>query len=824
MMKSFLVTVLVVLGTVMFAQQPDWKKRQGAGGFGDGQSPFKVTGQVMDAQSGEPMEYVTTALLSQRDSTIVGGAVTGVDGKFEITTRPGRFILQIQYISYKTRFISGIQLNREQMTRDIGTIKLEPDTEILDEVVVQGEKSTMTMTLDKRVFYVGKDLTNAGRSAADLLDNIPSVSVDVEGNVSLRGSQNVRILVDGKPSGLIGISTADGLRQLQSNMIERVEVVTNPSAKYDAEGSAGIINIILKKEKKEGVNGTFNATVGHPKNYGGSFNLNYRKKWMNLFASYGVNYRESPGGGKTFQTFFPGDTLYFTDRDRQHVRGGLSNNLRFGSDFFLNSKNTITVAALYRVSDEDNRSDLLYQDYDENMNLLYITDRHDNEQEIDKNSEYSINYTRTFSKKGQKFSADVQYRDNNETEKSDINEITHSVEDGSQDPELFQRSLNDEFDRGWLIQADYEHPFGKDAKLELGVRNSIRRIGNDYLVEEQNENGDWENLEGFSNNFNYDENIYASYAMFGNKVNKFSYQLGVRMEITDIRTELAQTAEVNNKNYTDLFPSIHLTYGLKKEKSLQGSYSRRIRRPRFYFLNPFSSFSDARNIRSGNPNLDPTYTDSYEFGVLQNWEKSSFYYAVYYRYSTDVVTRITTVVDGITYSRPENVGTKDDIGLEITYSNEFNSWLRVNGTANIYHSAYDAFANGEDLSTKTTTFFTRVMAQIKIKKEWDFQTTLNYRAPREVPQGKRKSYFVVDMGLSRDVMKGKGTFTLSIRDLFNTRKWRYETITSTYTSVGYFQWRSRSAVLSFNYRLNQKKRRRRGGGNRGDFDGGEGEF
>ena len=416
---------------------------------------------------------------------------------FEITARPGRFILQIQYISYKSRFINGIQLNRDQMTLDVGSIGLEPDTEILDEVVVQGEKSSMTMTLDKRVFNVGKDLTNAGRSAADLLDNIPSVTVDVEGNVSLRGSENVRILVDGKPSGLVGISTSDGLRQLQSNMIERVEVVTNPSARYDAEGSAGIINIILKKERKDGINGSFNLTAGVPENYGGSFNLNYRKKWMNLFASYGVNYRNRPGGGKTLQTFFPGDTLYYTDRDFDRVRGGWSNNFRFGSDFFLNSKNTITVSALYRASDEDNQSDIHYKDYDENRTLKFVTDRHDNELETENNSEYSINYTRTFTKKGQKLSADIQYRDNSETETSNINEITRNVEEGSQDPELFQRSINDEFDKAWLIQADYEHPIGKDGKLELGVRNSLRRIGNDYLVEEQNENGDWENLEGF---------------------------------------------------------------------------------------------------------------------------------------------------------------------------------------------------------------------------------------------------------------------------------------------------------------------------------------
>ena len=236
-MKSFLVVVLAFICVGVFAQRPGGERGQRAGGV-SGESPFKVSGQVLDSQTGEPLEYVTTALLSQKDSAIVGGAVTDVEGKFEITSRPGRFILQIQYISYKTRFINGIQLNRDEMTKDVGVVSLIADTEMLDEVIVQGEKSSMTMSLDKRVFNVGKDLTNAGRSAADLLDNIPSVTVDVEGNVSLRGSDNVRILVDGKPSGLVGISTADGLRQLQSNMIERVEIVTNPSARYDAEGSA----------------------------------------------------------------------------------------------------------------------------------------------------------------------------------------------------------------------------------------------------------------------------------------------------------------------------------------------------------------------------------------------------------------------------------------------------------------------------------------------------------------------------------------------------------------------------------------------------------
>ena len=241
-MRILIISILALLSSGVMAQQ-DSQRRGGGERFGNGQAPFKVTGQVLDADTGEPLEYVTAALIAEKDSSVVSGAVTDVNGKFEIVTRPGRFTLRINFLSYTSRDIRGIQLNREQMTKDVGVINLTPDTEVLDEVVVEGEKSSMTMTLDKRVFNVGKDLTNAGRSAADLLDNIPSVSVDIEGNVSLRGSQNVRILVDGKPSGLVGISTADGLRQLQSNMIERVEVVTNPSARYDAEGRFHIRNL-----------------------------------------------------------------------------------------------------------------------------------------------------------------------------------------------------------------------------------------------------------------------------------------------------------------------------------------------------------------------------------------------------------------------------------------------------------------------------------------------------------------------------------------------------------------------------------------------------
>lgn len=803
-MRIFLSIVIFFLSIVKSqGQQPGFNQR------GQDQLPFSVSGQIVDAETGAPLEYTTVSLHNISDSSLVTGGITNEKGEFKISTRPGRFYLQVQFISYRDKMLENIHLNKNNPEVQLGNISLEPDSETLSEVVVAGEKSQMLMKLDKRVFNVGKDLSNAGGNAAEILDNIPSVTVDVDGNVSLRGSQNVRILVDGKPSGLVGISSTDALRQLQGDLIERIEVITNPSARYEAEGMAGIINIILKKDNREGLNGAFNITAGYPNNYGASINLNLRKKWVNLFVNYGVNYRKTPGKGSSFQQFFFSDSTYFTDRTREHERGGLSNNARFGADFFLNDKNTLTTSMLYRVSDEENDTDIRYKDFSGAGNLIAQTLRQDKEIEDESNQEYVINYSRTFDKKRQKLTADIQYRESREKEDSDLMESLLDQSTVSFEANLFQRSLNDELENNLFIQADYVHPFGKEGKIETGFRSTFRKIDNDYIVEELNESGVWENLEGFTNHFNYDENIYAVYAIAGNKMNRISYQLGLRMEITDIRTKLEETNEDNEKNYTDFFPSAHLTYELKKSNSIQASYSRRLNRPRFRELNPFSSFSDSRNIWTGNPDLDPEYTNSYEIGYLKNWEDASLYYGVYYRHTTDVTQRITRVEDGITFTRPENLSTENAFGIEANISKDIKDWWKVNGNVNLYRAMIDGAAFGEDLSSDTYSMSGRVNSKMTFWKALDYQLSMMYRAPRESTQGKRKAMYSVDMGLSKDILKNKGTISLSVRDLFNTRKWRSETFGANFFSDSEFQWRSRQVLVSFSYRLNQRKKRER---------------
>ncbi len=790
---------------------------------GDDAAGANVSGVVYDQVTREALSFATVAFLNPTDSSIVSGKVTDMDGKFDMKVPPGDYVFQVKFLTYET-------LSREvEIARGeklvLGDILLAPADLKLDEVVVEGERTQVQLTLDKRIYSVGKDLSNLGGSAADILDNLPSVTVDVEGNVQLRGSSNLQILIDGKPSGLVGLSSQDALRQLQGNLIDRVEVITNPSARYDAAGMAGIINIVLKKGKKKGVNGSFQVNTGAPHNHGGSANLNFRRDWVNLFVNYGINYRQSPGGGQGSQVFTFPDTTYFTNIDRSRTRDGLSNNVRFGADFYLSDNQTLTTSFLYRYSDEENDSKLVFEDFDENGDLLNYTLREDFEIEGDENLEYAVNYTYNFEREGHKFTADVQYQDNNETEMSDI--LQSEGPNGSELlPVLRQRVDNQEGERRWMLQADYIQPFAKKAKFEAGYRSTLRDIKNIFRVDQQDEDGIYQPLDTFSTDFAYDENVHAVYAIVSNEHDKLSWQAGLRSETTDINTQFQETGERYDWDYTNLFPSAFLTYKISKINQLQASYSRRINRPRFRELNPFSSFSDNRNFRIGNPNLQPEFTDSYELGMTQSLKNSSFYYGIYYRHTTQLIQRVTLPPqeDGLRVVIPENIGAADAIGIEVNGSHDFNDWYRINGNFNFYRREISGTVGDSiSLAATATTLTGRLSNNFKVPKLFDAQVNINYRGPQNTTQGRRLAITVVDVGLSRDLLNKNGTLSLSVRDLFNQRKYRYITELDNFYEEGEFQWRRGPTVtMTFTYRLNQKKQRSRGSrGGDGDF-GGEG--
>lgn len=780
---------------------------------------------MLDEDTGQPLEYANVSVFAMRDSSLVTGGITDAGGMFSIDIRPGRFYAMVQFISYEKRIIQGIAIRRDADEVNLGEIGLKPDVATLNEVVVTGEKGQMEMTLDKRVFNVGKDLSNAGRTAVDILDNVPSVSVDQDGNVSLRGSENVRILVDGKPSGLIGISSSGGLRQLQGDIIESIEVVTNPSARYDAEGNAGIINIILKKNRDNGLNGSFTLDTGYPDNHGASLNFNYRLKKINFFGNYGFRYRDTPGEGSSFQRYFSNEGTTITDQEFDFERSGLSNNVRLGTEWLIDRNSSLTGSFLYRISDGNNDRDTYYRDFDISNSLTEETLRVEGEDEEDINREYALGYSKTFKKKGQKLTADIQYRDNTEIEKAGIVETLLFTLDNDAALPPDQRSDNREGEKSWLVQADYVHPLSESTTFEMGYRANLRDLQNDYLVETLTE-GVWVNETGLSNNFRYDEDVHAAYAIYGHKMEKISYQLGLRVEATDINVELLQTDKSFPKNYTNLFPSAFFTYTIREGSSVQTSYSRRIRRPRSRSLNPFPfTIGDNRNLRTGNPDLDPTFTDSYEMGYLKTWKKATLFSSIYYRRTEGVVQRITTRVDTVNISMPVNLSIENAYGFEFNYSHELTDWWRVNGNANLYRSIIDGGFSDQDFNSDTYTMNTRLNSRMTLWKKLEYQMNFRYRAPEIRPQGDRRSFYTLDLGWSMNVFKKKGTFVFNIRDIFNSGLYRYNTVDEDFEFESTFRRRPRSFTLSFTYRVNQKaSRRERNQRDRGNGDDFEMEF
>ncbi len=774
-----------------------------------------ITGRLVDSSTEEALAFATVSVLNP-DSSLVTGAVTDMDGKFLIKLENGSYIARFQFVTYTKKDIA---IDLTGNTRDLGKISMDPANQELAEVVVQAERTQMQLNLDKKVYNVGKDLSNLGGSAADMLGNLPSVAVDVEGNVQLRGSTNVKILINGRPSGLVGLSSSDALRQLQGNLIESVEVITNPSARYDAEGQAGIINIILKKEEQKGLNGSFQATAGYPHNYGAGINMNFRKKWVNFFVNYGFDYRRAPGTSFTNQQFFKGDSTYYTDQIYDRSRGGFSNNVRFGADFNVGENSTLTGSFLYRYSTDLNYNDLTLTDYDINRDLGLYTLREDTEEELDKNLEYSLTYIRDFKRKDHQLTANVQYQDNYENEISDIVQSVGPNETEI-DSTLYQNVDNVQGERRLMLQADYVKPFGDKAKLEIGYRSTLREVYNDYLVEESIDGDDYQQLDDFTFDFTYNENVHAFYGIMSDELDKMSWQLGLRAEITDIDADLTDS-EPLTYNYTNFFPSAFLTYKIFGMSQLQLSYSRRINRPRYRDLSPLSSFTNNRNFRVGNPELQPEFTDSYELGYLQNFDNSSIYYGVYYRHTNDPIQRVNRPADdnNVVVSREENLGVQNSYGIEVNANQDFTEWYRLTGNFNFYRQVTEGEAYGEQLYAETVTFSTRISNNIKIKDFLTAQVNLNYRAPENRTQGRREAITVLDLGFTRDLWNKKGSLALSIRDLLNSRKYRFETETSNYIAESEWQWRrGPQFVLTLNYRLNQTDRDQR----KGERDSGEG--
>jgi outer membrane receptor protein involved in Fe transport len=771
--------------------------------FSQGQTT--IQGKVAD-EVGAPMSYSNVAVYNQADSSLATGAVTDAAGLFRVSVKPGDYYIKVTFISFEDLLIPDVHATGSSV--DIGTVVMKTSKAILDEVVVQGEKSSMELSLDKRIFNVGKDLANTGGTAADILSYVPSVSVDPEGNVKLRGSDNVRILIDGKPSGLVSFNGSGGLQQLQGSMIERVEVITNPSARYEAEGMAGVINIVLKKDRNQGFNAAIDVITGYPLNMGGAANLNYRHNKINFFVNYTIAYRVQPGRGSQYQERYSGDTTFYLRQTNEGTITGFNQNIRGGLDIFFTEKSVLTASYLFRRSDVKRLTDIVYKDYLFNeSNMTDLIMRRQDEDETEPNSEYSLIYKKSFATKGHDLIAEAKFLDNWESSNQLFTQ-NYFNPDMSPDPSknILQRSLNDESEKQLLFQLDYIKPLGKDGRFETGVRTSFRKMVNDYLVTQEQDDGTFEALPGLDNIFYYDENIHAAYGILGNKTGKLSYQAGLRAEWTDVKTTLEKTQEVNPRKYSNLFPSAHLTYDLPSENDIQLSYSRRVRRPFYNDLSPFMTFSDSRNYFAGNPNLNPEFSDVFEIGHIKYFDKGSLTSSVYGRRTTDKIERIRTVDDnGNAVTLPQNLRSEIAYGVEFTSAMSPVKWWKVDFNFNFFHADIDGSNVVSTYKASTYSWFARQSSRFSLPRGIDLQLRTNFEAAQKTAQGRRKALAFADFALSKEILKGKGNINFNVIDIFNSRRVRSITTGENFYTSGNFQGRRRQFNLTLSYRINQAK-------------------
>ncbi len=821
-MRTILTSILLCASALLMAQRPTQSEA----------ADVIIKGKILETGTNIPLEYATVSFTDQQGKIVTGG-ITDMDGVYSIEVPSGVYDVKFEFISYESKVLS-----KQRLTKDttLPNIMLALDSESLDEVVIRAETTEVQIRLDKKIYNIGKDLTTSGATVSDALNNVPSVTVDVDGAIALRGNENVRILINGKPSAIAGFGSTDALRQLPADAIERVEVITSPSARYDAEGTAGILNIILRKEKTLGLNGSINVNIGVPVNSNVSTNINLRTDKFNIFNTTGYRYSDAPGNASFDNRYFDRtvideDTGEVTvvsptfdrtteDRDYNRLRKGFNTNL--GMEYFLTDKSSITGSAFLRLGDNATETTNITDNFNPVDTRVSSITRIEDETEEDTSYQFSLNYVNDLNDDGQKLTIDLQYEKDDETEISNIVEST-TFPNSERLPSEFITAIEDQTE--YLVQADYVLPIGENAQFEAGIRGNYKESITDYeLLEEGGTSNQFYLNEDISNVFTYDENISAVYTQYGNKFGKFSFLAGLRLENTQLKGNVAAEVEATDdvdlnfdKNYLGLFPTVNLTYELNETSSFTLGYNRRINRPRGYFINPFPSRSSEANVFQGNPDLDPAYSSAFDLGYLKRFgRKLTLTSSVYYQYETDAFERVQEETgmftsNGVAIIRtiPINLATNKRIGAEAGVLYNPLKWLRLNSSFNFFQFETEGFFNDVDYGAKNTSWFARFSSKVTLPSKIDWQTTAFYRGPSNNAQTESEGIFSLNLAFSKDIMNDNGTIGLNVSDLLNSRKRQSFTQTESFTSDSEFQWRQRQITLALTYRINEKKQRQR---------------
>jgi len=763
----------------------------------------------VDSTNRKPLNYASVALLNQADRKPVQGMQTDENGLFNFKSiPPGSYILRVGFVGYQTYQRSGIVINSNAPI-NLGEIRLRTSgANVLKEVVVEGTVPDMQIGIDRKVFNVDQSLVSQSGSVTDLLSDIPSISVDADGAVSLRGSNSVRILIDGKPSAMAGSDITQVLQSLPSNSVQRVEVITNPSSKYDAEGQSGIINIVLKKNLRTGLNGAVTASGGTYRNYNGGIALNYRDSSFNYYGNYDFRKFRRLSEGYSDTRYFENNGII--DNTNEGDRSGNAHTAKLGFDYFINQTTTIGLSGNVSIRDNQRNEDIFYR-YENLPDLEGTSTRYSRQTEDDFGYDLNLDFKKEFKRPGEVLTFNGAYGRNKE------DGVNTFIQAFSNPLSPADRQINDTYERGNNInlQLDYTRPINEDSKFEAGYRTTIEQ-DDESQISTRFDPASNRFLPDYnvSNKFNLEEIVHAGYFNYQNKLNKnLGYQIGLRAEQAYLNTitENVNPATPENERFTPgrldyfrVYPSIFLTQSFSNEQQLQLSYTRRVNRPNGWQVNPFINISDPLNIRQGNPNLKPEDIHSFELGYTQEIGNTTLTSSIYHRRVNDVIQSITQRIEGsnaATISEWRNISKNESTGFELISKSGIGKAVDVTGNLNVFYNRFEGATEFNMPPREGINWDANLSTNIRFSKTLSAQIRADYRAPRVLAQGRSIGNFATDAALRWSILNNKGSLLFNVRDVFNQR--RFGGYTQTEQFIRNFRDRRslRMAMLTFSYRF-----------------------
>lgn len=753
-------------------------------------------GIVQEEKTLQPIAYATIKV-TDANVKIIATVITDEKGNFKLEGLVnGTVIVEINALGYQS-LTNTANFTNGTSRINLGTMFLKQDATLLNSITVTGSSPTISLKLDKKVFDASKDLLAQNGSAIELLNAVPSVNVSPSGGISLRGNSNVLVLINGRRTGL---TQSNALDQLPADQIDKVELITNPSSRYDAAGSAGIINIILKKNKKAGFNGQIRLVGGIPNDTRVNPSLNYKSDKINLFSTFGIRLSDYVGLYKTNQSVQKNGVTSLLTQQQNEDRHDDGKLLYVGADYAFNAQNSITAAYLRNATNDHDKTNLAYNYQSKNALDSSLT-RNGESWEKRNYNQLEFNYTKLFEKAGRKYTVDLQY-DFWNSDKDWILGTTRTFPNAKALPGIRTSSIGASKDL--MIQTDYSTPVDSTSNLELGLKFENRKVTSDFIAEQQN-SSNWTVIDDINNQLTYNELIGSAYAQWNNKWGKFAYQLGLRSELTQIKIADLAGDYTNNKDYIRLFPTLNLNYTLAQTASIQASYSKRINRPSLNALYPFNELTDFNSRYVGNPDLNPSYADVFEFGFLKSWNKFTFNPSVYYQYNNAVIQDYSyRNAQGIFISTPINIESETRSGIELSTLYNPLKWLQTNLELNFYRFKQNGLYNNQSFDYAGQILTARASTQFKLQQGIGLQLRYNFTGAQNNAQSHTKAIHYIEFGSSKSLFKNKANVSFDITNLFNLRKFNTTTTGSDYAIT---QINSPNAVryrLSFVYKLNLK--------------------